>query len=201
MIEWIEQVITQTHYIGIFLLMLVENVFPPIPSEIILPMTGMLAAGGELSIIGALLASSLGALAGAVFWYWVGLRLGRKRLEQFVHKHGRWTGLTPPDYKKVSSFFERHKESSVFLARMVPGLRSFISIPAGLFKMGKVPFLAASLLGIFIWNSLLFAAGYYLRDSYQQAAESVNLFANGVIIVLIAVYIYKVIRYRPENQD
>tara|TARA_B100000686_G_scaffold285939_1_gene310384 strand:- start:171 stop:779 length:609 start_codon:yes stop_codon:yes gene_type:complete len=199
MVSWIEQMISQFGYFAIYLLMIIENVFPPIPSEIILPLTGVLSADGTLSSVAAILVASAGAMTGAVFWYWVGSRFDEKRLEHFVHHHGRWVGLTPPEYKKITGFFKRHQSTAVFLAHLIPGFRSFISIPAGLFKMGKMKFFISSILGITVWNTFLHGLGYYFQDSYETVSETVDMVANGIIGVLVLVYIYKVIRYKPPE--
>ena len=148
MISWIEQIISQYEYLGIFVLMVLENIFPPIPSEIILPMTGMLAAGGEFNSVFAIAAATLGAFAGAIFWYWIGTYVSQTSLENFVARYGRWVGLTPPEYKKVTNFFNRNDSKSIFFAHFVPAFRTFISIPAGMFNMPKWEFALASLAGI-----------------------------------------------------
>jgi membrane protein YqaA with SNARE-associated domain len=140
LIDWIVTAIERTGYLGVFLLMLIDNVFPPIPSEVIMPLAGFAAARGQLSLIGVFLAGTAGSLSGALVWYGVGRWLGRERLRRFATRHGRWLTLSPAEVDRASAWFARRGGLSVLIGRVIPGVRSLISVPAGVAGMPLTPF-------------------------------------------------------------
>lgn len=135
MFGWITDFIAQSGYFGIALLMLVENVFPPIPSELIMSIAGYSASQGQLNIVVVVIAGTVGSVAGAVFWYCVGLWLGCDRIRRFAASHGRWLTITPEEVDHACDWFGRHGGKAVFLGRLVPAVRTLISIPAGIAEM------------------------------------------------------------------
>jgi membrane protein DedA with SNARE-associated domain len=196
MSEWIINFIQGGGYAGIALLMLLENVFPPIPSELVLPFAGYVAASGELHPVGVLLAATLGSLLGALPWYWAGRRLGHGGLQRFAARHGRLLTLTPQDVDNAQDWFRRHGAASVGFGRLVPGVRSVISMPAGVGQMPIGSFLLWSAAGTVVWSSLLLALGYVLQSQYEQAKEAVEWVTRGVVAAMGAAYLWRVLRFR-----
>lgn len=200
MSEWIINFIQGGGYAGIALLMLLENVFPPIPSELVLPFAGYVAATGELHPAGVLVAATLGSLAGALPWYWAGRRLGHGGLQGFAARHGRLLTLTPDDIDRAQDWFRRHGASSVGFGRLVPAVRSVISMPAGVGQMPLGSFLLWSAAGTVVWSSLLLGVGYVLQSQYEQAKDTVEWITRGVVAFLVAAYLWRVARFAPESQ-
>ncbi|PJK27794.1 DedA family protein [Minwuia thermotolerans] len=197
MFDWITGVIEQGGYPGIAFLMFAENVFPPIPSELIMPLAGFSAARGELDIVLATLAGSAGSLLGALFWYGIGRWLGEhERLKRFAEGHGRWLTLTPKEIDRARDWFERHGGKAVFLGRLVPAVRTFISVPAGVARMSLARVTLYSALGTVIWTALLSGAGFLLEDQYQRVAGWANPVSNAVVALLVIWYLYRVITFR-----
>ena len=199
MIEWISGLIQSGGYAGIAFLMLVENVFPPIPSELIMPLAGFNAARGELSLLGVVVAGSLGSLAGAFGWYWVARRFGTARLKQWARRYGRWLTLEPREVDRADAWFDRHGHKAVLLGRLVPGIRTLISIPAGLSEMPTGRFLLYSGIGTVAWTCLLTAAGYVLEDRYEDVAGYIDPVSKVVLVGLIALYLYRVATFRKDE--
>lgn len=189
--------IEQTGSFGVFLLMLVDNIFPPIPSELIMPLAGFAAARGELSLVGVFLAGSAGSLSGALIWYGVGRWLGRERLRRFAARHGRWLTLSPAEVDRVGAWFARRGGVTVLIGRVVPGVRSLISVPAGVAAMPLTPFLVCSTLGTIVWTGLLTAAGYWLGENYLLVGRFVEPIGNGVLILALVLYLYRIATFEP----
>lgn len=192
MFDVITDLIATTGYGGIALLMLAENLFPPIPSELVMPLAGFTAARGELDIRLVILAGTIGALAGAVFWYWVGRAVGSARLRRWAGAHGRWMAMTPEDVERAERVFTRHRAGAVFLGRMIPAIRTLISVPAGITRMPLPLFLVWTALGTSLWTAFLAGAGYVLEGGYERVAEWTNPVSNLVVALLAAWYVYRV---------
>jgi membrane protein DedA with SNARE-associated domain len=141
MSEWIKSVIEDFSYAGLVFLMFVENVFPPIPSELIVPLAGFFSTTGELTLPGVIVAATAGAVLGALPLYWLGRVAGHARLRRWCERHGKWIGVSARDLDKSKGWFDRHGPKAVLLCRLVPGIRSFISIPAGMAEMPVPKFL------------------------------------------------------------
>ena len=152
MFDIITSILASLGGFGVFLLMLAENVFPPIPSEVILPLAGYTAAQGRGSLWVVAIAGTLGSAAGAVLWYYVGRWIGIDRLKRFAARHGRWLTLTPVEVDHVDRWFDRYGRRAVLFGRMVPGVRTLISVPAGVSGMPLGPFLVSTLAGSAIWT-------------------------------------------------
>jgi membrane protein DedA with SNARE-associated domain len=193
--ENILRFIEEYEYFALFILMFLENLFPPIPSELILPLTGFAVSNGKLAALPALLAASLGSLAGALFWYVVGRKLGDERTSHFINRHGKWLTLTDKDYRKSRDFFEKHGTLAVFVGRMLPVIRTVISIPAGIFKMGIRKFLIYTSLGTLLWSGLLILIGYALGNSFDIASRYVGYASNLIILIIIVTYFYRLWTY------
>lgn len=181
-------------YLGIALLLFVENIFPPIPSELILPLTGFLVSKGEYSFTGVLLASSLGTVGGALLLYYLGRKFGEKRIENFSSSYGSYIGIKKKEIQKSRSWFETHGGKIVFFGRLIPTIRSLISLPAGLTKMPLGKFLLYTSLGSIFWNTLLITLGWYLGEQWQKVQEYTRFFKYGILLFFIGgigLYIWK----------
>ncbi len=200
MFEWITDLIEQTGYLGVFILMLAENLFPPIPSELIMPLAGFTAAQGKLNVVLVVLAGAAGSLLGALFWYYVGCWVGRERLKRFSARHGRWLSLSPEEVDGACAWFNRHGAKAVLLGRLVPAVRTLISVPAGIAGMPRTKFLGWTALGTGVWTSLLGGAGYLLEDQYGRVAGYLNPLSNVVLGLIVAWYLYRVVTHRKRQQ-
>ena len=194
--DWITDTITRMGELGVFLLTLLETVFPPIPSELVMPLAGYIASRGGMSLWGAVLAGTLGALLGALFLYWVGRKLGEDRLMDFADRHGRWLTLSRRDIERASQWFGRHGGWAVFVCRLIPGLRSLISIPAGIHGMPLLPFVAVTALGSLVWTAVLVYLGYVLGANFEQVGEWVDPVSKGVLLVIAVWYVWRVVTHK-----
>lgn len=199
MFHSIVDIVSQGGYLGIFLLMLAENVFPPIPSELIMPLAGFVAARGELNIVLVILAGTAGSVVGALPWYYAGALFGKERLKRIAAKHGRWLTMSPADIENASRWFERHDAAAVFFGRLIPAIRTLISVPAGGVKMPMLPFLLYSTIGSLIWTCLLAWTGYLLQSQYEVIQHYVDPVSKAVVYTVIAVYLYRFIRFKPHD--
>ncbi len=199
MFDGIVSLVQSTGYLGVALLMFAENVFPPIPSELIMPLAGFSAARGELSLVLVVLSGTVGSLAGLLVWYYAGRALGLARLEGWSARHGRWLTLSPSDVDRANDWFARHGSAAVFLGRLVPAVRTLISVPAGVSGMGLAPFLAWSAGGTLIWSALLAGAGYLLEAQYERVNAYLNPVSNVVVGLLVAAYLYRVATFDPRR--
>ena len=196
MADWIQGVIESLGYFGVGLLVLLENVVPPIPSEVVLPLAGYVAAEGALALAGVIVASTIGSTAGALPVYYAGQRLGRARVRRAAERHGCWLGVSPEDIDRADGWFKRHRGSAVFVGRLVPGLRSVISLPAGIAGMEMWRFVLYTAAGATLWNGALTGAGYLLVHRFTVVEEQLNVVTNVVIGAMVVAYVTRVVRYR-----
>lgn len=196
MFDWITQLIERAGYAGIALMMFLENVFPPIPSWLVMPLAGFEASSGHFSPILVLMAGTAGSTLGAVCWYWVGRLVGVGRLKLFAARHGRWLTLTPAQVEKADRWFDQHGASAVMLARVVPVVRTFISIPAGVFETDLRQFILFTAIGDAMWNGLLIIAGYVLRTQYGRVADYINPIASVVLTVVVTTYLVRAVSWK-----
>ncbi|NLG99630.1 MAG: DedA family protein [Chloroflexi bacterium] len=193
-LEWLYGVITSViqaiGYPGIFLLMLIENLFPPIPSELIMPFSGFLIASGDMSPLGVMAAGTLGSLTGAVVIYVLSQKLGEDRLKEWVDRHGKFLLLSGDNLGRALKTFERRGKFALLLGRVIPGAHSLISIPAGLREIPWHEFLGLTLIGTLIWNSILIFAGFQLGSNWPQVLEYIDAYETLIWIAvgLLAVY-------------
>lgn len=199
MFELITGFIDRLGYAGIGLLMFAENLFPPIPSEIVMPAAGFAAGQGQLSLVGVIVAGLAGSLAGALFWYGVGAAVGSDRLKLWAGRHGRWLTMKPRDVDRADRWFERHCGAAVLLGRLIPAVRTLISVPAGIFGMALPRFLMFSAIGSGVWTAALALAGHELRRNYGAVADYLGPVSNVIIAALLAIYVVRVVRWRPSS--
>jgi membrane protein DedA with SNARE-associated domain len=180
----IEQIILTLGYPGVTLIMFAENLFPPIPSEVVLPFTGSLVEAGQLNLFGVLVASTLGAVLGTGLFYYLGRLLGERRVRQLIHRYGRWLALSEEDLDHSLKMFHRHDRSIIFFGRFLPALRTLISLPAGIAKMRLGTFLLYTTLGTLAWNSILIGAGILLGQNWERILTVVDRYETVFWIVL-----------------
>jgi membrane protein DedA with SNARE-associated domain len=188
MADWVIRTIQSSGYLGIVALMVLENVFPPIPSEVIVPLAGFLVAQGELSLLGVIVAGTAGSVLGALPLYYAGVFLGEERLKQFADKHGRWLTVSRQDLAKAKRWFDDHGALAVIICRLVPGIRSLISIPAGIARMPLLSFLCFTALGTGLWTALLAYAGYLLGENFNDVKDYLNPISYVVLAAILLVY-------------
>lgn len=193
--NWAEQ----GGYPAIAILMFLENVFPPIPSEVIMPVAGYAASRGELSLPLAVLAGAVGSLAGAWLWYGIGYWLGTDRLRALAARHGRWLTLSPGAVDRADAWFDQHGGKAVLIGRMIPAVRTLISVPAGISEMPALPFLVYSSIGTLLWTGLLAGLGYALGGQYETVGAWFDPVSKVVLAVLVAGYLWRVATFKPER--
>ena len=167
MIEWATELVASGGLIGVFLLMIAENLFPPIPSEVIMPLAGFAAAQGTMSLPGVIVAGVAGSVAGNAVWFELARAFGGERVRRLVDRFGRWIGLGRAEVVKAEAALRRNGPAAVFLARMMPGIRTAISIPAGLVELPRGVFYLWTTLGTVLWTGGLAFGGYALGDQFH----------------------------------
>lgn len=198
MIEALAALIERGGYAGIVLLTFVETIFPPLPSELFMPMAGYAAARGDLSLAGVIVSGTIGSLAGAWFWYGVGRAIGLDRAREIAARHGRWLTLHPRDIDRGTDWFDRYGGLVVLFGRMVPGIRSVVSVPAGIAHMPIGRFLLLSAIGTMVWTSLLMTAGYLLGAEYRRVAGWADPVSTLVIAALVGGYLYRLVNFKAD---
>jgi membrane protein DedA with SNARE-associated domain len=188
MFEWITSVIGRLGYAGVAALTFLEHLFPPIPSELVIPLAGYVAASGEMQVGVVIAVATFGSLAGASAWYALGRRVGEERLRAWVERNGKWLTLSARDIDHAAAWFQRHGKTAVLIGRLMPGVRTFVSLPAGFSKMPLVPFLFYSLIGTLVWTAALAYAGVVLRSNFAMVGDYINA-ATNVLFVVIGVMV------------
>ena len=199
MTAFITDLVNDLGYVGLALLTFVENLFPPIPSELVMPLGGFLVAEGRLTLPGVVFAGTLGSVAGSVIFYFLGSYFPRERLQQWVDRRGHWLLLTVDDVQKAYRWFDRHGRAAVFFGRLIPGVRSLISLPAGSSAMPLGPFLIYSALGAGLWSAALAYGGMLLGEQYERISRLLRQ-VDAVIVALLlltaAIWIVRRLRKR-----
>ena len=179
----IQETILTLGYAGIALVMFAENVFPPIPSELVMPFAGWLSRDGKMDLPSSIVAGTAGTVAGAVVLYYLGLVADEPIIRRFVRAHGRFWLLSEGDVDRTLAFFAKHGASVVFFGRMIPLIRSLISIPAGMNRMPMLPFLAYTTLGSAIWTAALTLGGWVLGENWEAIIGIVNTYERVFVAV------------------
>lgn len=183
--NWITDIMSQYGYLGIFLLIMLENIFPPIPSEVILTFGGAMTAKTDMTVMGVILISTAGSVAGAVILYGIGRMLDVKRLEKIVDRYGRVLRLTRKDIYKADSWFDKYGIWTVLFCRLIPLIRSLISIPAGMANMKFGLFLLFTTLGTLIWNTILVTVGAAVGDNWESIVGVMDVYSNIVYLLIV----------------
>ena len=197
--DWTIRLIEETRYVGIFLLMFLETIFPPIPSEVIMPIAGVQAAQGKLSLWGVIASGSAGAMLGNLFWYALARVIGLKRFRPFIEKYGRWLTMDWDDVEKAERMFGRFGGLIVSLGRMLPTIRSVISIPAGLLSMRLKSFLIWSTLGTVAWTAVLATAGWGLGKAFRDIEKVLGPLSTAVIVLIVVAYVWRQLTWRKRH--
>lgn len=197
--DWIVDLIERGGYLAIALLMLFENVFPPIPSEVVMPVAGIVAGQGSLQIGLVIVFGTIGAVAGQLVWYWIGLRVGEEGMKRFARRHGRWLTLSTREVDKADAWFDAHGHKAVLVGRLVPGVRTIISIPAGLAQMPLKRFLVYSTIGSGAWTAALALAGYALGERQEAITHWIGPISTIVFATIIAYYVYRVATFKKPH--
>lgn len=198
--NWVIWLIDAGGYWGIALLMVIENIFPPIPSELIMGVGGIRVGQGRLEMLPLLVAGTIGTTVGNYCWYLVGLKLGMERLRPLVDRFGRWATVEWEDVERLNRLFEKHGQIIVFVLRFMPTFRTMISLPAGLFRMGHIRFLLWTAAGSFIWNIVLAGAGFYLGHNFRQIDDYIGPAATATIAVVAVLYIWRLFTWKPSSR-
>ena len=198
--EFILRAIEQGGLLGILLLMAVENIFPPIPSEVIMGLGGVAVSRGTMDFWPLMIVGTVGSTAGNYVWYWLGDHWGRTRLEPFVNRWARWLTMEWQDVERAQGFFQRHGPWVVFVFRFTPVFRTMISLPAGLAHMGLWRFLGFTFAGAFIWNLLLVESGRRLAVWLAESQEVLGWITLGLLGLTLAGYAWRVVTWKPRAE-
>ena len=182
---WIEQLIIGLGYPGIALVMFIENVFPPIPSELVMPLAGFFAGEGKFTFAGVWLAGTLGSVAGAVVLYYIGAWANTTILRFMIDKYGRWLGISNNHLDRALGVFGKYGEVIVFVGRLIPVIRSIISVPAGMHRMHMGKFIAYTTAGSAIWTGVLAYAGVILGQNWSQVLGVLKTYQNVTLVAII----------------
>ena len=208
---WCQNLMLKLGYPGLSLVMFLENVFPPIPSEIVLPLAGTLTVSSDpavparFNILSVILWGTVGTFLGAWLWYWIGYIIGEERVRSLLRKIGKYIQITENDLDTAEHWFDKYGQFCVFFGRMIPIIRTLISVPAGIRKMNWVKFSIFTLMGTTIWNTFLALAGRFLGDNYTVIVDWIDRFKVVVIIVCVAAaagfYIYRVTHKKDKKDE
>ena len=199
MTDWVIRLIDQTGYLGVFFLMLLETLFPPVPSEVIMPIAGARAANGPMSLGGVIASGTAGAMFGNLFWYLAARVIGMERFKPFIDRYGRWLTMDWYDIKKAEYLFGRFGYIVVFLGRMLPTIRSVVSVPAGLLRMRLRNFVIWSTMGTAGWSSALAIAGWGLGRQFDEVETVLGPLSTVVILLIVLAYAWRQLTWRNRH--
>lgn len=198
--DWIIHLVEWGHYWGVALLMLLETIFPPIPSEVIMTVAGVSAARGNMNLGGTIAAGTAGAMLGNYMWYWLAIKFGEARMQRFIGRYSRWLTLDWAEIVRGQALFRKHGSIIILVARMLPTLRSLISIPAGLFGMSLARFLIFSTIGTAGWSAALAGGGYFLGSQFQDVEKWLGPLSTVVMVAIVGTYIWRLVRWKPQAE-
>jgi len=191
------QLLDRGGYVGIFLLMMAENVFPPIPSEVIMGGAGVLVARGQMTFLTVWLVATAGTLAGNLFWYWVGVRWSEEQLKRVIDRWGRWLTFEWDEFTRARDFFRKYGDGIVFAVRFSPVLRTIVSLPAGLAHMKLWRFCLFTFLGSAIWNGILLFGGRALAPLVERFEAVAGWAVIAMVAAGVVFYVYRVATWKP----
>ncbi|HEX8447593.1 MAG TPA: DedA family protein [Sphingomonas sp.] len=200
MADWVRHLIEGGGYAGVAFLMFLETVFPPVPSEIIMSLAGLQASRGTMTLWGVILCGTAGAMLGNIAWYYVARWLGIDRLRPLVDRFGRFLTMDWREVERADRFFDRWAGGFVCIGRIVPTIRSLVSVPAGLFGMPLVPFVLWSTIGTAGWTGALATAGYLLGRNYGDIDAYLGPASTAVVLLLLLWYFYRVLTWKPRGK-
>lgn len=195
------EAINKCGYLGIVFLITIENIFPPIPSEVILTFGGFATTITDITVIGAIIASTIGSVLGAILLYWVGMFLSEEKIYSFTEgKCGRILGLKKTNINKAFRWFDSRGKYAVFFGRFIPIIRSLVSIPAGMSKMSMLPFLALTTVGSLIWNTALILLGRLAGESWGKVAGCIDGYSNIILIGFGVLFVFGTVSYYSKKK-
>lgn len=195
--EWVIRVVASLGYLGVAFLVMFENLFPPIPSELVLALAGFVASRGDASLLGMIAASTVGSLLGAYILYGMGAVVGPERLQALVRRYGWWVRITEADLETAHRWFDRWSTTAVLIGRCVPLVRSLISIPAGVARMPFLSFTLYTTAGSLVWNAIFVTAGYLLGErwetvlGYADVLQKLTLATIGLGLLVLAYFLVR----------
>ena len=199
--DLIIEIMNNFGYIGVFLLITIENVFPPIPSEVILLFGGFMTTYTSMNVIGVIIASTLGSVLGAIILYYIGKILNKERLKKIItSKPGKLLRLKPEDIDKADEWFDTKGNKTVFFCRFIPVIRSLISIPAGMSEMPMKKFLIYTTLGSLIWNAALTIAGSIVGENWTSILEIMDNYSHIIVILLTIIFVIAIIIFYSKRR-
>ena len=201
MLDFVTNIINSLGYLGIAFLMALENVIPPIPSELIMPLAGFTVTQNKMNFLGVVVAGTIGSVIGATPWYFLGKYWGLKRTKEIADRYGKWLTVSGKEVEKAKDWFDRKGYAATAIGRLLPGIRTYISLPAGISKMPLLPFLFYSTLGSFFWVSFLTGAGYIFGANYEKVASYLKPLSVVVLIATLAIAIYWVLKRKRITTD
>lgn len=185
--EWVLVMMQELGLVGVALMMFLENVFPPIPSELIMPAAGFAAAMGQMNIIAVIIAGTVGSVLGAIPLYYLGTVFDETRLLKLATRYGKYFLIKPEDVTNAQIWFNKYGKAVIFFGRMIPAIRSLISIPAGMNRMPMLPFLILTAFGSAIWTTLLAYAGYVLGANYEKVEAFISPISKIVVVIVLLI--------------
>ena len=192
MIEWATGIVAAGGWLGVTVLMFLENIFPPIPSEVIMPLAGFAAARGEMSFTLAVIGGVVGTLAGNAVWYEIARLIGADRIRPMVGRYGRWFAVGEADLLKAEATLRRLGPVALCFGRLLPGIRTLISIPAGLVRIPRPVFYLWTALGSTVWILFLAGAGWWLEDHYERLEAMLEPLAYVVVVGILGTYAWHI---------
>jgi membrane protein DedA with SNARE-associated domain len=183
---WVTDVVNALGYVGVAFLVALESIFPPIPSEVVLPLAGFVAGRGDASFLGMVVAATAGSVVGSWALYGISAAIGPVRLRGFVVRRGGWFGVKEADLDKAEAWFDRRADAAVLIGRCVPLIRSLVSVPAGFRGMPLLRFTLLTVAGSAVWNFALIGAGALLGDRWEEVGDDVGVLQGVVIVAIVA---------------
>lgn len=198
--EWIIVILDQFGYIGVFMLILIENVFPPIPSEVILSFCGFMTTTANMSVFLVVVYATLGSMFGAIILYKIGSKLNNQSIKKIINNYGKILGLKLKDVDRTMDFYKNYQSKTVFFGRMIPVIRSLISIPAGMSNMNMFSFIVLTAAGSAIWNTMLVNAGAFLGNRWEEISEYISTYSMIIWTIIILVFVILLIHKRVKKK-
>jgi len=197
MTDFLLELLDKGGYLGIFFLMMAENVFPPIPSEVIMGGAGLLVAKGQMTFGTVWIVATAGTVVGNLFWYWIGVRWSEEQLKRIIDRWGRWLTFEWDEFLAARNTFRKYGDWIVFLLRFSPLLRTIVSLPAGLAQMKLWRFVLFTALGSAIWNGILIFGGSALEPLVERFEKLAGYGVVAVVLGGVAIYVYRVVTWKP----
>ncbi|MBR0664492.1 DedA family protein [Roseomonas hellenica] len=194
MVDWVIRTVGDFGLPGVFFLMFLENLFPPIPSEVIMPLAGFASAQGKMSFVGAVVAGVLGTLVGNAVWYELARRIGADRIRPLVERYGKWFAITGEDMREAEQVLRKYGPVALSFGRLLPGIRTLISVPAGLVHIPRPVFYFWTALGTAVWLVFLASLGLLLEDHYAEVDSYVEPLGYVVVALVVGGYALHLLR-------